>query len=293
MSWLRIEGKMPWHAKVAPLNDAAFRLHVTAMAWSVEHQTDGVIPNGIPATLPGAPRGKKLALVVDVLHRVMLWEVSPDGSGWVIHDFLDWNISAAEHRANRAAKAAAGAAGGRASGKQRRSKDEAGASDPLKQNASKSEAKPNETRTETKPDSDSDSETDLKGPSSEDLTAFVSCPADLTLTSAMAMNAKMGHGLSDEAIRRITVRYRGSYLGKPEEKRTLGQWLSGLNTAVCVGGREEEKTVRGEAKAPDPAATERLRAERKAQAAADLERHTAEVAARVAARKAEQAKAAS
>ena len=60
MSWLRIEGRMPQHHKVAPLSDAAFRLHMTAMAWSVEGKTDGRITKAIPATLTRAPQGKKL-----------------------------------------------------------------------------------------------------------------------------------------------------------------------------------------------------------------------------------------
>ena len=89
MSWLRIEGKMPQHHKVAPLSDAAFRLHVTAMAWSVEFRTDGLIGPKIVASLTQAPVGKKLQRAIDELVQAKLWHVL-DGC-YSIHDFLDWN----------------------------------------------------------------------------------------------------------------------------------------------------------------------------------------------------------
>ena len=95
MSWLRIEGKMPSHRKVAPLSDAAFRLHVTALAWCVEQKTNGEVPANIPATFPSAPRGKKLVQVVDELIAAGLW-VHADIGSWRIHDFLEFNPRAEE-----------------------------------------------------------------------------------------------------------------------------------------------------------------------------------------------------
>lgn len=120
MSWLRVEGKAPQHSKIAPLSDAAFRLHFTALCWCVEHLTDGEVPAGIPVTLPAAPRGKRLASVLEELAGAGLWKASD--SGWTIHDFLDWNPSAEQERAKRAARAAAGAVGGIAKAKQTASK---------------------------------------------------------------------------------------------------------------------------------------------------------------------------
>lgn len=113
MSWLRIEGRMPQHHKIAPLSDAAFRLHVTAMAWSVEAKSDGHLPTRVPATLTRAPQGKKLKDAVAELVEAGAWR--PETDGHVIHDFLDWNLSAAELTARSEAKAKAGAAGGRRS----------------------------------------------------------------------------------------------------------------------------------------------------------------------------------
>lgn len=104
---------MPQHHKVAPLSDAAFRLHVTAMAWSVEGKTDGRIPLGVPRTLTCAPRGSALAKVLSELVTAKVW-LSLGGDGYEIHDFLQWNLSAKEVAARSEAKAIAGQAGGRA-----------------------------------------------------------------------------------------------------------------------------------------------------------------------------------
>lgn len=149
---------MPQHRKVAPLSDAAFRLHVTAMAWCVEERTDGKVGYKIPATLTRAPSGKALRKALAELTDAGLWHETQDG--YQIHDFLEWNLSAADY----AAKAAAGAAGGRRSGSTRRSKSEAGASPP----GSKSEAgasadaqanaKQNSNSAQADPDPDPESE---------------------------------------------------------------------------------------------------------------------------------------
>lgn len=148
MSWLRIEGKAPQHPKIAPLSDAAFRLHFTALCWCVEHLTDGDVPARIPATLPSAPRGKRLASVLAELAGAGLWKASD--SGWTIHDFLDWNPSAEQERAKRAARAAAGAVGGIAKAKQTAGKSLAIASPTAEQPQKNVLAK-------LCPDSDSDS----------------------------------------------------------------------------------------------------------------------------------------
>lgn len=114
MSWLRIEGKMPNHEKVSALSDAAFRLHVSAMAWSVEFESDGRLAAHIPETLPKAPRTRALlARALSELTSADLWERGDDGA-YVIHDFLKYNPSSAQSKAVREQKTAAGAAGGRA-----------------------------------------------------------------------------------------------------------------------------------------------------------------------------------
>lgn len=117
MSWLRIEGRMPQHAKVAPLSDAAFRLHITAMAWSVEGKTDGRIPASVPGTLTRAPRGKALKNALSELVTARVW-LPLGADGYEIHDFLQWNLSATEIDSRSAAKARAGSMGGKRSWEQ-------------------------------------------------------------------------------------------------------------------------------------------------------------------------------
>lgn len=100
MTWVRFEDRFPWHRKVRGLSDAAFRLHVSAVCWSVEHLTDGQIEDA------------ELALVSDVrkptqaaaeLEQKGLWDVQP--GGWEIHDFLTYNESRAVVTARREADA--------------------------------------------------------------------------------------------------------------------------------------------------------------------------------------------
>ena len=138
MSWFRIEGRMPQHRKVAPLSDAAFRLHITSGAWSCDEGTDGLIPGPVVPTLTAAPRGKRLIDAIQELLDAGVWDLRDNV--YQIHDYLDWNISAAELAKRRADKVSAGQAGGKRSGEQRRSRTEAAASALLKQTRSKTQA---------------------------------------------------------------------------------------------------------------------------------------------------------
>ena len=87
MTWLRLDDQFHRHRKVAPLSDAAFRLHVTVMLECSNQLTDGRIDCALVPTLPRAPR--TLKRVTDELERAGLWH--RDGDAWVVHDFLDWN----------------------------------------------------------------------------------------------------------------------------------------------------------------------------------------------------------
>jgi hypothetical protein len=157
---------MPNHRKVGPLTDAAFRLHVTAACWCVNEELDGKIPANIPGTLTAAPRGKALERIVTELLDAGLWDAAEEG-GYLIHDFLDYNPSAAHSKAVREAKASAGAAGGKAKASGGHSKNLPGASPGAKQPPGKEEAngqhdakqKPSPT-----PISDSDSDSQDSDP---------------------------------------------------------------------------------------------------------------------------------
>src|SRR5882757_2282977 len=102
MPWARFDDRFPSNRKVRLLSDAAFRLYVSSICWSAENLTDGVI------------KKTELRLVADVksartraqqLVEHGLWEDLPEG-GWRIHDYHEYNPTAEQVRADRAAKTA-------------------------------------------------------------------------------------------------------------------------------------------------------------------------------------------
>jgi len=99
VTWLRLDDGFAHHKKVAPLSDRAFRLHVTAMLHCADQLTDGFVGEAIPLCLTKAPQGKALVSALHELVSAGLWE--PVAGGWLIHDFADWNPSAAEVKEKR------------------------------------------------------------------------------------------------------------------------------------------------------------------------------------------------
>ena len=110
MPWAKFDDRFPSHRKIRLLSDGAFRLFVSSICWCSEQLTDGRIAT------------EELRIVSDVrdpesaageLVARGLWE-QVDG-GWLVHDFHDYNPTAAAVRDERA-KAAA---------RQRRARDKA------------------------------------------------------------------------------------------------------------------------------------------------------------------------
>ncbi|MFF3497413.1 hypothetical protein ACFYWS_39480 [Streptomyces sp. NPDC002795] len=102
MPWARFDDRFPSNRKVRLLTDGAFRLYVSAICWSAENLTDGVI------------KTTELRLVSDVkssrtraqqLVEAGLFEVVK-GVGWKIHDYNEYNPTAEQAKADRAAKTA-------------------------------------------------------------------------------------------------------------------------------------------------------------------------------------------
>jgi hypothetical protein len=102
MPWARFDDRFPSNRKVRLLSDGAFRLYVSAICWSAENLTDGVIKTA------------ELRLVADVraartrakeLVEAELFEVL-EGVGWKIHDYHEYNPTAEQVRTDRAAKTA-------------------------------------------------------------------------------------------------------------------------------------------------------------------------------------------
>jgi hypothetical protein len=87
VSWLKLDDSFAEHPKVAAVSDAAFRAHVTAMCYSARLLTDGRVPEAVARSF----RPK----VVKELIRGGLWAKEPT-TGYLIHDYLDWNPSRAQ-----------------------------------------------------------------------------------------------------------------------------------------------------------------------------------------------------
>lgn len=108
MPWARFEDRFPSNRKIRKLDDAAFRLYVSAICWSAENLTDGVVEVD---DLPLVSDVKQPSDSVQTLVRLGLWEVrqpSDEGGseGWFIHDYFEYNPTAEQVRAERALKTA-------------------------------------------------------------------------------------------------------------------------------------------------------------------------------------------
>lgn len=77
MSWVRLDERFPRKQTIRPLSDRAFRLHISSVCWSAEHQTAGVIRCEELRFICHArnPRGAARELVT-----AQLWETRPDGT---------------------------------------------------------------------------------------------------------------------------------------------------------------------------------------------------------------------
>lgn len=101
--WLKIDTGFARHPKVLRLTERQRWVHVSAMCWCAENATDGAIPReALEAISPHAKGAAKRLVEVGV------WDETPDG--YAVHDWLDYNISAEDHRKQRDAKAARQAA---------------------------------------------------------------------------------------------------------------------------------------------------------------------------------------
>lgn len=100
MVWARLDDRFPWHPKVRPLTDAAFRLHVSAICWIAENLTDGVVEEDRLRYISDVRSPRK---AVAQLLQHGLWELHPDG--WLIHDWDSYLPHREEVAAKRQAEA--------------------------------------------------------------------------------------------------------------------------------------------------------------------------------------------
>ena len=124
MSWFRLDDKFHSNQKVIAARNAAVGLYVRCGTWSADQGTEGRIPSHVALMF-----GTKAEIAR--VSAAGLWQ--PTDYGYLIRDYLEYNLSNDEVGERREKRAEAGRAGGIKSGESRRSKREASASDSGKQ----------------------------------------------------------------------------------------------------------------------------------------------------------------
>lgn len=96
MGWVRISDDFYDHPKFVDLSLASVGLWANLLAWSNRNRRDGNIPD---------PVARRMGATEDVLRELLavdLLELDPDSTGFVIHDYHDFQPSADEIAAKRA-----------------------------------------------------------------------------------------------------------------------------------------------------------------------------------------------
>ena len=93
MTWAKLDDSFPEHLKVIDLTDGAFRLYVEGLCYAARNLTDGALPRAAVRRLTGGDR--RAGELVDA----GLWDRTD--TGWVIHDYLDFNPSSEQVRGER------------------------------------------------------------------------------------------------------------------------------------------------------------------------------------------------
>lgn len=101
MPWARLDDNFSSHPKVrkAWRCRPALGLHAMAMSYSMCHGLEGKVPSTFVEDQ--LPNDRERSTVVAALVEAGIWE--PNGDGWYIHDFLDYNPSNADIEARREA----------------------------------------------------------------------------------------------------------------------------------------------------------------------------------------------
>lgn len=108
MGWGKFDDAYPHHPKLLQVGAEGLALDVAAVCYANRYGTDGWVPDAMLAALyPPIRQPRKVA---DRLTAAGRWERG-DG-GWWIHDFADYNPTAAEVAERREKRAAAGRKGG-------------------------------------------------------------------------------------------------------------------------------------------------------------------------------------
>jgi hypothetical protein len=117
MSWARLDDAYYRHPKVQAAGAYGMCLDIAGICYAADHATDGFIPDvALPTLLAFANRTQHKEAAAQLV-KVGRWLRDEDRGGWWVHDFLDYNPSAADRsKASQAAKQRAAASRERRSG---------------------------------------------------------------------------------------------------------------------------------------------------------------------------------
>lgn len=106
MPWIRLSDDYVDDEKMQALSDKAFRLWHEGIAYCRRHKTDGIIPFTVLRNLRSFTSGAEKQLAAPVREGVApLWKLIP-ATGYMVHNYLKWNLSKEEERDERSATAA-------------------------------------------------------------------------------------------------------------------------------------------------------------------------------------------
>lgn len=109
--WAKVDDRLHAHPKADAAGLEAMGLHLLAMSYCAAYETDG----HVKANFPAEKAGKKGAALARKLVEARVWETN--GNGWVIHDWLTYNLSKREAEELAEKRRLAGKRGGKAKAK--------------------------------------------------------------------------------------------------------------------------------------------------------------------------------
>lgn len=104
--WVKLDDNLPQHPKFVGLSDGAKWLWIVGLCYCGRYLTDGYIPDS--ALSPGQRR------TAHRLEAARLWIRDPEGHGWLVHSYLDYQPSKTQVELDRRKRSEAGAKGARA-----------------------------------------------------------------------------------------------------------------------------------------------------------------------------------
>ena len=124
MAWFRLEAGWFRHPKQRAAGKDGRELWLSMCNYAIEQEVDGIVPKSM-LNVCAAEAEVKPAPTIQRLVEIGL--IDDGGDNWIIHDWLDWQMSKAELDEMRIARSQAGRKGGLKSAQQRATKAQANA----------------------------------------------------------------------------------------------------------------------------------------------------------------------